>query len=86
MVDRSLVIYLLESPVSSLYKRATPMQKRMLKIVEGAVINSHHAHPVGDVGIEIFARGVAKRAVGTLCSQLEQVLAERSLPQSPKVG
>lgn len=65
--------------MSSLYKRATPLQRRMLRIIEGAVINAHHAHPQSDITIERFARGVAKRAVGTLCSQLGQVLAEGSV-------
>jgi len=66
--------------MSSLYKRATPMQRRMLRIIEGAVINAHHAHPMGMAEIERFARSVAKRAVGTLSSQLDDVLAGSSIP------
>lgn len=59
----------------SLYKRATPMQMRMLRIVEGAVLNTVHAHPEPREDLARFARGVAKRAVGTLTAQLPEVLA-----------
>jgi hypothetical protein len=54
------------------------MQRRMLRIIEGAVINAHHAHPESNTKIEYFARSVAKRAVGTLSAQVE-VLAEGSV-------
>lgn len=60
--------------MSSLYKRANPVQKRMLRIVEGAVLNALDAHPeIKDRNR--FARSVAKRAVGTLSSQLMRELA-----------
>ena len=61
----------------SLYKRATPSQARILRIVEGAVRNAAHGHPEIDVP-ETFARSVAKRACGTLTSQWGEVLAARS--------
>lgn len=70
--------------MSSLYKRATPVQLRMLRIVEGAVLNTIDAHDLGDgflFDTKRFARSVAKRAVGTLSAQiiLADVLAETHL-------
>lgn len=60
--------------MSSLYKRATPTQKQMLKIIEGAVKNAYDAHPeITD--IKRFARSVSKRAVGTLSAQMLRELA-----------
>lgn len=58
------------------------MQRKMLRIIEGAVLNAHHAHPPdGDrITIERFARSVAKRAVGTLSAQLAGVLADGGQP------
>lgn len=62
--------------MATLYKRANPMQKRMLRIIEGAVKNALDAHPdYGSISREKFARSIAKRAVGTLSSQLGEVLA-----------
>lgn len=70
--------------MSSLYKRATPIQKKMLRIVEGAVRNALDAHPsillTGDMSVEIFARSVAKRAIGTLSSQMEVLAGSNLLP------
>lgn len=51
------------------------MQQRMLRIVEGAVLNAYDAHPEPEQDMARFARGVAKRAVGTLSAQLPEVLA-----------
>ena len=65
--------------MSTLSKRATPLQLKMLKIIEGAVVNAHHAHPTGEINdltLRRFARSVAKRAVGTLSAQLADRLAE----------
>jgi len=70
--------------MSTLSKRATPLQLQMLRIIEGAVINALDAHPVwliqkGDeyaYDPKRFARSVAKRAVGTLSAQLADKLAE----------
>ena len=62
--------------MSTLSKRATPLQLQMLRIIEGAVLNAHHAHSKRDISIEHFARSVAKRAVGTLSAQLADKLAE----------
>lgn len=77
--------------MATLYKRATPAQRQMLRIIEGAVLNAHHAHPGcfptdgrinqrPDITIERFARSVAKRAVGTLSAQMLGELAGGSVP------
>ena len=51
--------------MTSLYKRASVRQARILKIVEGACRNAAHAH--GEAVLpKNFARSVAKRAAGTL--------------------
>ena len=62
--------------MTSLYNRATPSQKRILRIVEGAVKNAIDAHPGWNVPHN-FARSVAKRAAGTLTAQWPDVLAAR---------
>lgn len=67
--------------MTTLYKRATPSQAMILRIVEGAIKNTCDAH-----GIEFdpkFARSVAKRAAGTLSEQIPAVLAAKP---SEKVG
>ncbi len=65
--------------MSSLYKRATPIQHQMLRIIEGAVKQTHDAHP-HIVDIEQFARCVAKRAVGTLSAQMLDRFGGISVP------
>ena len=81
--------------MSTLSKRATPLQKQMLRIIQGAVINTCDAHyksGLGDMGkghmvdIEHFARSVAKRAVGTLSAQLADKLAEDNIASVTKAG
>ncbi len=62
--------------MTSLYRRATPPQRRVLRIVEGAVKNALDAHPRAAVPHN-FARSVAKRATGTLTAQWPDVLAAR---------
>lgn len=60
----------------TLAKRATPSQARILKIVEGAVLNASDAHKVPrDTWL---ARSIAKRAAGTLTAQWPEVLAVNS--------
>lgn len=59
--------------MASLWKRATPSQHRMLRAIAGAVRNTASAHSVALT--DRFARGVAKRAVGTLTAQWPDVLA-----------
>lgn len=60
--------------MSSLYKRANARQRRILRIVEGAVKNASHAHPELNVS-DRTARSIAKRAAGTLTAQWPDVLA-----------
>lgn len=71
--------------MSSLYKRATPSQRRILRAVEGAVRNVAHVHP--DWGLSnIAARSIAKRAAGTLTAQWPDVLAANSTTPSDRAG
>ncbi len=60
--------------MSSLWKRSTGPQYRMLKIVSGAVLDAANAHPEKKPD-KIFARSVAKRAVGTISAQWVELLA-----------
>jgi hypothetical protein len=60
--------------VSTLYNRANPPQHRMLRVIEGAVMNAAHAHREFKV-TRTFAKSVAKRATGTLTAQWPEVLA-----------
>jgi hypothetical protein len=61
--------------MSSLYKRATPRQAIVLRMIEGAVRNAVHAHPGRTIDDERMARSIAKRATGTLTAQWAAVLA-----------
>lgn len=61
--------------MATLYKRATPPQARMLRIIEGAIRDAQGVH--SDLVIsERHRRSIAKRATGTLSSQWGDVLAE----------
>jgi hypothetical protein len=60
--------------MASLWKRANGPQRRMLRIVAGAVIDAANAHPNAKPD-KRFARSVSKRAVGTLSAQWTEVLA-----------
>lgn len=71
--------------MASLYKRATPSQTRILRIVEGAVRNAAHAHQ-GVTVPNTFARSVAKRAAGTLTAGWPEVLAAKLTPSNRSVG
>lgn len=64
--------------MTTLYKRATPSQARILRAVEGAIKNAHDAH--GREFDRRFARSIAKRAAGTLTAQWPEVLAAKKLP------
>lgn len=57
----------------TLWKRATPAQRILLRIVYGSVLNTFDAH--GMVRHNSFARSVAKRAAGTLSAAWPSVLA-----------
>lgn len=61
--------------MSTLYKRANPLQKKLLKIIEGSVRNAIDAHPEVIADRHTFARSVAKRAVGTITSEWGRLLA-----------
>jgi hypothetical protein len=61
--------------MSSLYTRASPAQAQILKIVEGAIKNTSDAHPTYPRLPPNMARGIAKRAAGTLSAQWAEVLA-----------
>jgi len=67
--------------MASLYKRASPSQVRILRIVEGAVKNAADAHPELDIRPH-HRRSIAKRAAGTLTAQWPEVLAQASRPGS----
>jgi len=60
--------------MASLYKRATPRQARLLRMIAGACFNAAHYHPELVMNATL-ARGIAKRAVGTITSQWRDVLA-----------
>lgn len=72
--------------MSTLYKRATPSQVRVLRIIEGAVRNASHAHPDKQISDEMV-RSIAKRAAGTLTAGWPDVLAARTLSRrSPRTS
>lgn len=60
--------------MTTLYKRATPPQQRILRIVEGAIKNAADAHEEIKVSPR-HRRSIAKRATGTLTAQFAEVLA-----------
>jgi hypothetical protein len=60
--------------MTSLYLRADAQQKRLLKIISGAVIDAANGHP-GAKPDRKFARSVAKRAVGTISAYEPRLLA-----------
>lgn len=60
--------------MASLYRRATPSQARILRIVEGAVKNAADAHHEIKISPQ-HRRSIAKRAAGTLSAQWPAVLA-----------
>jgi hypothetical protein len=60
--------------MSSLYTRASPAQRRILRAVEGAIKNAADAHPDIQLSPQ-HRRSIAKRAAGTLSSQWPEVLA-----------
>ena len=67
--------------MSTLYKRATKNQMRLLKAVSGAVLNEADAH--GRVRDERQARSIAKRAVGTISAMWPDLLvAAQSSPSN----
>lgn len=62
----------------TLYKRINKDQKKLFRMVRGAVKNALDAHPeikVDEVTRERFARSTAKRAIGTLMAAWPEMLA-----------
>ena len=66
--------------MATLYKRAAPRQRQVLRAVEGAVLNEADAH--GRTRDRIMARSIAKRAAGTISALMPRLLASESLPAS----
>jgi hypothetical protein len=71
--------------VTSLYRRATPSQALVLRMIEGAVKNAADAHPEMNLAPQ-HRRSIAKRAAGTLTAQWPEVLARGSTPMSDSEG
>ena len=71
-----------KAKMTTLSKRATPAQAKVLRIIEGAVLNTADAHKLERD--KQLARSIAKRATGTLTAQWPEVLAANSRP--PKSG
>jgi hypothetical protein len=67
-----------EELMVTLSKRATPSQDRMLRIIEGAVLNAFDSK--GIPRNPVFARSIAKRAAGTLSAQWPEVLSANTTP------
>lgn len=70
--------------MTSIVRRATPSQKRIMRAVSGAVKNALDAHP-GCVVPKWLANSVAKRAAGTLTAGWPEVLAARDSVSSDSV-
>lgn len=71
--------------MSTLSKRATPSQRRIMRAVEGAVRNVAHVHPAWNLP-DTAARSIAKRAAGTLSAQWLDVLAATRPSPSDRAG
>jgi len=67
--------------MATLYKRATPSQAMILRIVEGSIKNACDAHK--SEFNPYLARSIAKRAAGTLTAEFPAVLAAKP---SEKLG
>jgi len=70
--------------MASLWKKASPPQHRVLRIIAGAVKNAADAHNVQVP--KNFARSVAKRATGTLTAQWPDVLAAKTIRRQEASG
>ena len=71
--------------MSTLSKRATPSQQRIMRAVEGAVRNVAHYHPDWQFRPE-FARSIAKRATGTISASWPELLAAPMRSDSADAG
>lgn len=72
--------------MTTLSKRATLRQARVLRMIEGAVKNALDAHPdYATMPRDKLARSIAKRAAGTLTAAWPDVLAPgRSVSETPQ--
>lgn len=71
--------------MTSLYNRATPSQRRILRAIEGAIKNTCDAHTELQISPQ-HRRSIAKRAAGTLTAQWPEVLAAAGRPSSESSG
>ena len=69
----------------SLYKRATPRQAQVMRMVEGACKNALDHHPEWKVSAR-FGQSIAKRVAGTLTSQWGTVLAASAVRNADKLS
>lgn len=69
--------------MATLINRASPQQRRIYRIVRGAVKNAAHAHP--GMKPDAIADSIAKRATGTLTAQWPEVLAAKPSDRAVKV-
>ena len=73
--------------MATLYHRATPSQRLVLRMIEGAVKNAFHAHPdLSKIPLDKLARSIAKRAAGTLTAQWPEVLARTTRTSSERAS
>lgn len=54
--------------MASLYKRKTVTQRKIMRMIEGAVMDAAFCHPEYGIDRKI-ARSIAKRATGTLTAE-----------------
>lgn len=73
--------------MTTLSKRATPHQARVLRMIEGAVKNALDAHPdYATMPRDKLARSIAKRAAGTLTAAWPEMLAPDRSASEPAPG
>lgn len=70
--------------MTTLSKRATPLQSQVMRVIEGAVRDAAQAHPGQDTAS--LAASIAKRATGTLTALLPDVLAVEGQSNSRAVS
>lgn len=70
--------------MTTLSKRATPLQSQVMRVIEGAVRDAAQAHPGRDTAS--LAASIAKRATGTLTALLPDVLAVEGQSNSRAVS
>lgn len=63
--------------MTTLYRRATPSQRVLTKIIEGSIKNALDSHPGKREFTVNMVRSITKRAVGTLTANWPDVLAAK---------